>query len=431
MSDALAEQLHTFARTNDVRGIRQVLESGGDPSCTVSASRNTALHISSANGSMQATRVLLDEGGVDPDVPNCNGDTPLMFSIMKRNLGIASLLLHRGASVAQQNASGLTAMSCAASNGDEAALDLLLRHPAREQEMGKLRTSDFIDLKDAHGRNLLHFACEGGSVGCVRLLLDVGSSATQRNNAGETPYSIATKGKMNEIVRLLEEKTSCQTEGLDIDEASITNRAPEIVPDAGEPIGRPEKKSARKTRKSSVQQQDFVASKDETVRILGQELLATKLKGRGRPAESETESSTQEEWFTMTKRGPQKEVDDRLPVTEHSSLPDHGLHRKSGKDPSRAGQASREACDAHWLEVAEALMEVEFPEAAALDIRPCHVLGLDIADLSLSQVDALQHIHQKAVKQLEDVKIELIRRQERMRYEEEVEFKTMLQRYKE
>mmetsp|Transcript_1070 Transcript_1070/g.6827 ORF Transcript_1070/g.6827 Transcript_1070/m.6827 type:complete len:432 (-) Transcript_1070:653-1948(-) len=431
MSDALASQLHTFARTNDVRGIRQVLESGGDPSCTASASQNTALHISSANGSMQATRVLLDEGGIDPEVPNCNGDTPLMFSVMKRNLGIASLLLHRGASVARQNASGLTAMSCAASNGDEAALDLLLRHAAKEEEKGKLKVSDWIDLQDAHGRNLLHFACEGGSVGCVRLLLKVGSSATHRNKAGETPYSIARKGRMNEIIRLLEERSSCNTVGLDIDEASSTNGAPDVVTHVRKPVSRQEKKSARKSVKSPVEKQNFVASKDETLRILRQKLLATKLQKRGCPADSEAQSSTQEEWLKVTKQGPQKETHDRPPVTEPNSLPNRGLHRTFGEDPSIADQVCREACDAHWLEVAEALMEVEFPEAAALDIRPCHVLGLDTSDLSLSQVDALQHIHQSAVKHLEDVKIELVRKQERMRYEEEVEFKTMLRRYKE
>lgn len=431
MSDSLAEQMHAFARTNDVQGLRKVLENGGDPSWTVSASKNTALHISCASGSMQATRMLLNEGGADPDAANCNGDTPLMFSIMKGHLGISSLLLHRGASVIRQNASGLTPIACAASNGDEASLDMLLRQAAKEGEKGNLGASEWINLKDKHGRNVLHFACEGGSAACVQMLLDVGGDALHRNNGGETPLSIAKKGKNNEIVRILEERTSIGSLESEIDATLSTNGAPPVVAQGRKPTGRPEKKPAWRSDRSPMQKQNPTAREDESIRILKQKLLTAKLRGRSDPADRTLDGSAQGEWFTMTKQRARKVVNDGDVTEQHRNPPGTVPCRTSSKDALEANQGRKEESHVNWLEAAEALMEAEFPEAAALDIRPCHVLGIDVADLSLSQVDALQHIHQRAVQHLEEVKIELIRQQERMRYEEEVELKTMLQRYKE
>lgn len=48
------------------------------------------------------------------------------------------------------------------------------------------------------------------------------------------------------------------------------------------------------------------------------------------------------------------------------------------------------AATADWVEAAEALLVEAHPAGAALDVRPCHVLGLGLEGLSVSQLEALE-----------------------------------------
>lgn len=59
--------------------------------------------------------------------------------------------------------------------------------------------------------------------------------------------------------------------------------------------------------------------------------------------------------------------------------------------------------------------------AEALELKVEHLLGLDLSDLSMEQLNALADIHRNALACIEEAKLDVVRRQERAFFEEEME----------
>src|SRR5205807_2414027 len=122
---------------------------------------------------------LLEREDVKPNLPDRDGQTPLLFAASEGDEGVVKLLLERAdVSPNSPDVDGRTPLSLAASEGHEGIVKLLLERP------------DVIpDLLDNDGRTPLSFAILGGREAVVKLLLE---SRTSNCESPKTPDRLPT-----------------------------------------------------------------------------------------------------------------------------------------------------------------------------------------------------------------------------------------------
>jgi hypothetical protein len=111
-------------------------------------------------GDVHKIRSLI-ENGVNPNISDPTGLTPLMAASYSGNVEILELLLEAGVP---------------------------------------------IDTKDSLGYTALMFACNSGQLSCTRFLVKKGANINEVDNDGSTPIMFSAQHGYNDIVRLLLEK---------------------------------------------------------------------------------------------------------------------------------------------------------------------------------------------------------------------------------
>ena len=138
----------------------------------------------------RAVRKLIEDGA-DVNARDGDGNTPLILASFYASPQCVALLLERGADADAANKSGVTALVRAATNYEKARL--LVGTGAK---VG-VRTADLGNTP------LILAARRAGNSRTVKLLLERGANATERNNAGISPViSGAASGDL-ETVRVL------------------------------------------------------------------------------------------------------------------------------------------------------------------------------------------------------------------------------------
>jgi Ankyrin repeats (3 copies)/Ankyrin repeats (many copies) len=127
----------------------------------------TPLHSAAYYGDLEMVQVLL-ECGVDVNVQNGNGHTPLVY---------ASASGHRN---------------------DDRVARLLIAHGADP------------NTRSVTGFTSLHRASAGGRIEIVRLLIDHGANVEAKNDEGRTPLDFASGEQREEIIKLLSEHLAKQ-----------------------------------------------------------------------------------------------------------------------------------------------------------------------------------------------------------------------------
>ena len=89
------------------------------------------------------------------------------------------------------------------------------------------------------------------------------------------------------------------------------------------------------------------------------------------------------------------------------------MHSEDGETASESGRQLMSNLMAMAGEASQACT------CDALNLSVSHLLGCGMGGLSMSQLDALEEVHNKALERLRGVRWDLIRRQERERAEEE------------
>jgi ankyrin repeat protein len=186
-----------------------------------------ALHVAAGQGAANLVFRLLD-AGVDIDAPDAEGFSPLMSAIghfaelrsdPESRKAVVSLLLEQGADVNFATTSGycegLTALHCAASQGDTDLVICLQERGAQitlpiaamlgdeETVSSLLAAGEAPDNQDCEGNTALHNAVERGYAEIARLLLEHGADAQLPSCCDETPLSIAASAGHTEVVRTL------------------------------------------------------------------------------------------------------------------------------------------------------------------------------------------------------------------------------------
>ena len=144
------------------------------------------------DGDAPAVRKLIDDGA-DVNARDAEGSTPLILASFYASPKCVELLLEKGADANAANEDGVTALIRAATNHEKTRL--LVDAGAKV----RVRTADLGNAP------LILAARRAGNSRTVRLLLERGANATERNNAGISPIiSGAASGDLETVQFLLD-----------------------------------------------------------------------------------------------------------------------------------------------------------------------------------------------------------------------------------
>ncbi|KAL8731710.1 MAG: hypothetical protein Q9181_004209 [Wetmoreana brouardii] len=189
-------------------GVVRLLLQYGATVDTRDASAFCPSHLAAMRGHYGVMELLLQEHA-RIDEPGPNGETPLRIASDKGYLEVAELLLRAKAKVNARDKKRLsTPLHTAAMNGDEAMIDLLIRHGAH------------LEVKDGELMTPLHYACEAGKDRVVALLLKQKATLEALGRRGMTPLAAAAAaGQIHVVEVLLKKKASIKHQG----EGSMTS----------------------------------------------------------------------------------------------------------------------------------------------------------------------------------------------------------------
>ncbi|KAK5994001.1 Ankyrin repeat domain-containing protein 50 [Cladobotryum mycophilum] len=124
----------------------------------------------------------LVDSGINADLPDARGDTPLSLAAKRGYIAITERLLNNGATIDQPDARGDTPLSLAVKGGYVAIVEQLLNNGAT------------VDQLDARGDTPLSLAVKGGYIAIIERLLNNGATIDHQDSRGDTPLSLAVKG---------------------------------------------------------------------------------------------------------------------------------------------------------------------------------------------------------------------------------------------
>eukprot|EP00607_Mallomonas_marina_P007855 CAMPEP_0182420398 /NCGR_PEP_ID=MMETSP1167-20130531/5168_1 /TAXON_ID=2988 /ORGANISM="Mallomonas Sp, Strain CCMP3275" /LENGTH=639 /DNA_ID=CAMNT_0024596285 /DNA_START=114 /DNA_END=2033 /DNA_ORIENTATION=- len=151
---------------------------------------DTVLTYAVRNQNAAAVSELI-KAGVDTNIPNKKGVTPISAAAHKGNTSIIQALIEAGASVNALNTSGSTALIQASHFGHVEAVRLLLANNA---------SSDFANLK---GTTALMRASQEGHVPISKLLIVAGADVNRKNHEGMNALMLASQRGHADMVLLL------------------------------------------------------------------------------------------------------------------------------------------------------------------------------------------------------------------------------------
>lgn len=155
------KQTLTAIYKNDLSGLQSVLHAGlFNINSRITQDNNTALGFASAKGKTTIVSFLLEQPGIDINLENNDGHSPLMLALMKGHQDVAEQLL----------------------------------------EQDNIEVCQHQRLR---GRTALHIAAAKGYLHVVKLLLNKGAPINQIDRAGFSALSLATKCCHAKVVRLL------------------------------------------------------------------------------------------------------------------------------------------------------------------------------------------------------------------------------------
>lgn len=185
----LMAPVHDFARKGQVDALERVLAIGVDVNMR-DRRGYTPLHFAVLCGHEAAAALLL-ESGADAETRNERGESPLFTAASNRDLPLLRLLIDNGANVHASNANGSTLMHVAASEGDLGLMELAGHHKLDREGTTKA------------GYTPLHFAAQSGNYQAVEHLLAAGVDPDPNCTSGSTPMCAAAHNGHAAIVRAL------------------------------------------------------------------------------------------------------------------------------------------------------------------------------------------------------------------------------------
>ncbi len=175
-SDAQILDFAKAAKFNDVKEVKSLLSQGINPN-TVDSNGNPMLVLAVRDRSYAVIEVLLSAKGMDVDLSDKNGETPLMMASINGDLPLVQTLVLKNR--AQLDHISWTPLHYACAKGHLNVAQFLLANGA------------IVDSLSLGGTTPLMMAVQSGNEYLVKLLLDKGSNLQLRNEAGFSAIDIA------------------------------------------------------------------------------------------------------------------------------------------------------------------------------------------------------------------------------------------------
>ncbi|MCE4555236.1 ankyrin repeat domain-containing protein [Roseateles cellulosilyticus] len=172
------DDLTFAAEMNDPRGVQALLAQGVDPNLADSRGR-TPLFTAVRENSLKALAPLLASPRLQVDNANASGETPLMIAAVRGSLPAVKALVARGAAV---NRTGWTPLHYACSGPDNGVAAYLLAQGAE------------LNARSENGTTPLMMAARYGNSELVPLLLKAGAEPRAANEQELTAADFAQRG---------------------------------------------------------------------------------------------------------------------------------------------------------------------------------------------------------------------------------------------
>jgi len=189
-----------------------------DPSCYLTATQQTPLHIAVQNRNFPFVQIIIAllNHGADPDAQDIDGNTALHIAMKLQNIPAVTILLKRGANPNKTNRLEQTALDIARNHPQTVKVkpryvDKRMRETALHQAAKNKNSRDVINALlnlglDPNAQNVLkqtplHIAAAHGNYDAVEALLNGNADPTIVDKSRRTPMLVA---KTLEIFKLLE-----------------------------------------------------------------------------------------------------------------------------------------------------------------------------------------------------------------------------------
>ncbi|WP_412021688.1 MULTISPECIES: ankyrin repeat domain-containing protein [Burkholderia] len=191
---AHAESLDAIVKAvkfDDIADIGKQLKNGLDPN-TLAPNGDPLLVIAAREKSDKVAAAIATTPNVDLEKEDKAGENALMLASLNGDVGLAKLLIDKGAEVSKK---GWAPLHYAATNGQDAVVKLLLDHDA------------YIDTASPNGTTPLMMAARGNHATTVNLLLDQGADPQVKNQLGITALEFAKHYKAPDAIEILSKRT--------------------------------------------------------------------------------------------------------------------------------------------------------------------------------------------------------------------------------
>ncbi len=180
---------HFFSavKRDDAPAVHKLLTLGFDAN-TLDPQKRTGLMLAVMEKSQKVATFLISTLNIDLEAMNSAGENALMLASLSGQETIVQQLIDRGADI---NKPGWTALHYAASGGHDAIVRRLLAHHA------------YVDSESPNGSTPLMLAARYGSTASVKLLLQEGAQAGQKNQQGLNALDFAKLGERPDAIALL------------------------------------------------------------------------------------------------------------------------------------------------------------------------------------------------------------------------------------
>ena len=172
---------------DDADAVSRMLAAGLDPN-QLDTRGQPALILALQDESLKVAKVLWDAKGVDIDVRNSVGETPLMMAALKAEVDAAGALVAHGAAVQKD---GWAPLHYAATGGSAAIVKMLLAKGA------------VLETRSPNGTTPLMMAARYGNEEAVDALLAAGADRTLKNDLGMDASAFAASAGREKLAARL------------------------------------------------------------------------------------------------------------------------------------------------------------------------------------------------------------------------------------
>ena len=170
---------HLAIKTKQIDIITYLLDKGLDPNIQDDRG-NTPLHIATREESLEFISILINNGA-DPDIKDNQGNSPLHEATLQGNTSSISFLINNRADPNIQDIQGSTPLHIAAFNKDDTSISALLDNKADP------------NIQDNQGCSPLHIAAFNQDTQSISALINKNANPNIQDNQGNFPLNIKNR----------------------------------------------------------------------------------------------------------------------------------------------------------------------------------------------------------------------------------------------